>query len=111
MTQYIRFLGSIVLLFLLPGVSFALDNEDKRVRIVKSRLDAKTVYIHLVDTMNSKPDCGRYSQIIACSLETTGCEESMSLSLAAKLSDRKIDFELTGRCIGNIPQFDRLTID
>lgn len=107
-----KLLKPISLLFLCAfcDSSYALNNEDKGVWLVESLIDSKRVFLHLSDTTDARPSCARAHKIIACSLTDVGCEQALSIALAAKLSDKKIDFQLTGECIGTIPKFDRLRI-
>lgn len=101
----------LAILFGLSGTAFALNNEDKEVDMAESLVSSGRVYIHLTANMSNKPPCATYWKIIACSLTNDGCAQALQIALAAKVSGKKIDFEVGTTCLGSIAELNRLRID
>lgn len=91
---------------------YALNND--QITITRVEVTRDQVLIWTNAALSARPACSTVTTIMGCSLEEPYCERAMSVALAAQMSGREVDAQLTNTCVPGqvtgVSRFDRIRV-
>lgn len=106
------FLATALLLTLFSTTAYALNNNNKTVKMVEV-LSSDRLYIHFNQNLSNLPACAQFANIATCSLNDEWCRQASRVALAAKLAGKNVDLNVVSApdsCLGGIATFSRFRI-